>query len=112
MIMKDKDLDRLIGLAKEKSVPGCPPALESNVLRRLRHARSEAVEKFGLDWLLGLFEQTRFAAASMVAVLLISTSASVLATSVFASSSERKDMASEALGFDVFQEAHILNLEK
>lgn len=112
LIMKDKDLDRLIGLAKEKGVPGCPPVLESNVLRRLRMARAEDTEIFGLDWLLAIFEQTRFAAAAMVAALVISTTASVLATSAFASGSERKSLASEALDFDVFAEAKILNLDK
>ncbi|WP_309025207.1 hypothetical protein [Pelagicoccus sp. SDUM812002] len=111
VIMKDKDLDRLIGMAREKPLPGCPPALESNVLRRLRMARSESAETFGLDWLLGIFEQTRFAAAAMVAALLISTTASVLATSAFANGSERKLLASEALDFDVFAEAKILNID-
>lgn len=110
--MKNRELDRLIGLAREKLVPGCPPALEANVLRRLRVTRSEVMDKFGLDWLIGLFEQTRYAAAAVVAALLISTSASVLATSAFANNSSRKDLASEALGFDVFQEAHVLNLDK
>jgi len=108
---KDKDLDRLIGMSREKSLPRCPPALESNVLRRLRMARSESAETFGLDWLLGIFEQTRFAATAMVAALLISTTASVLATSAFANGSARKVLASEALGFDVFAEAKILNIE-
>lgn len=110
--MKDKDLDRLIGVVRRVPVPGCPPVLEANVLRRLRGARAEGAEKFGLDWLIGLFEQTRFAAAAVVAALMISTSASVLATSVFASDSSRKDLASEALGFDVFREANVLNLDK
>jgi len=109
--MKDKDLDRLVELAREKPLPACPPALESNVLRRLRMARSESAETFGLDWLLGIFEQTRYAAAAMVAALVISTTASVLATSAFSSGSERKILASEALGFDVFAEAKILNID-
>ncbi|WP_309027011.1 hypothetical protein [Pelagicoccus enzymogenes] len=109
--MKDEDLDRLVGMAREKPLPSCPPALESNVLRRLRLARSESAETFGLDWLLGIIEQTRFAAAAMVAALLISTTASVLATSAFANGSERKILASEALDFDVFAEAKILNID-
>jgi len=110
--MKEKNFDHLINLAREKPLPGCPPALESNVLRRLRMARSEQGERFGLDWLFGLFEQTRFAAAAVVAVLFISTTASVVVTSAYASSSERRGLASEALGFDVFQEAKILNLDR
>ncbi|MDQ8180525.1 hypothetical protein [Pelagicoccus sp. SDUM812005] len=111
--MKDRDFDRLVGLAKERELPGCPPDLERNVLRRLRGGvRSEGGEAFGLDWLLGLFEQTRFAAATMIAVLVISSTASVLATSALASSSDRKGLATDALGFDVFEEAHILHLDK
>jgi len=110
--MKDKDLDRLVELAREKPLPACPPALKSNVLRRLRMARTEWAEQpFGLDWLLGIFEQTRYASAAMVAALVISTTASVLTTSAFSSGSQRKVLASEALGFDVFAEAKILNID-
>ena len=110
--MKDKDLDRLIGLAKERTLPKCPPALESNVLRRLRVARTEVGERFGLDWLLEIFQQTRFAAAAVAATLLISTTASAVAISAHASSVERRSLASSALGFDVFQETEILSLDR
>ena len=105
-------MERLIGLERDKPIPRCPPSLESNVLRRLRLARSEGVERVGLDWLLGVFQQTRFVAAAVVAALLISTTASVVATSAHGSSSERRALASNALGFDVFQEAQILKLDK
>ncbi len=92
-------------------MPACPAALESNVLRRLRLARAEEKEPFWIDWLIDAFQQTRYAAAAVAVVLLTSTTASVVVASAHASSAERHSLASDALGFDVFREARVLNLD-
>ena len=110
--MSDNRLDRLIASARDRAIPRCPPTIESNVLRRLRVERAEAGERFGLDWLLEIFQQTRFATAAVVAALLISTTASMVATSAHANSVERRNLALNALGFDVFQESKILKLDE
>lgn len=110
--MNKEELERSIELAKVKPIPRCPPTLESNVLRRVRLAQSAADERIGVDWLFGVFQQSRFAAAGLAAVLLVSATASAVVSSAHASSAERRGLAAKALGFEVFQETEILKLDK
>lgn len=110
--MNEEEFERLIRMEREKPIPGCPPDLESKALRRARLARAEDAEESGLDWLLGIFYQTRYAAAAIVAVLVLSAAASAVAASAYEMRTERWKSASSALDFRVFHESNILRLDQ
>lgn len=109
--MNENELDRLLDSAKARSLPRCPTTLDAKVLRRVRLARDAEAQRFGLDWLLALFDQTKFAAAALVAILLLSSTASVIATATYEQKAERRSMASTALDFGIFHEAKIVRLD-
>jgi hypothetical protein len=101
-------LDTLLEAVKEKPLPNCPGALEANVLRRVRLARTqEAV----VGW------WTLLLRPGMVAGALAMGSVSSLVLTIVVSSAQispelRQRQAVSALDFGVLQAQSVFDLER
>ncbi len=107
--MKDEDLDKFLGAAKDTPIPDCPGALEDNVLRRIRLSK-QVTEGSLWDWLPALLPKPVFAAAMLAVVVTVSSGITVVTTQRYVSSDQNHQLASNALDFGVFASGDLLNL--
>jgi hypothetical protein len=107
--MKEKELDHLIQRFRGVPLPDCPGALESNVLRRIRLA-AEDVQTSMFDWFLGLLARPGYIATALALAVTVSTAITVVSTRSYADAAPRGRTASNALGFDVFQNTEFFNI--
>jgi hypothetical protein len=98
--MKSFMTDPLIDLVKNRILPSCPNTLEANVLRRIRLA------KVPVSTTVGFFSFGTVFSVSVVAVLLTSSITLGLST-VQNQRANQRQLAMEALDFDVFNEVNL-----
>lgn len=101
--MNDPTLDPILQAFRDKRLPACPPALEANVLRRVRLSRlGEGRGALSFPGTLpGL--SAAVAAAAAVAILFGATTA-LWSTTVEAKRRAEHRMTVRALDFDVFRD--------
>lgn len=99
--MNDSHFDALIQRAKVAPLPDCPTSLEAKVLHRVREERVNRIS---------LWQQIRSVVAqpgvvfAMVAVtVVVSSGVTALSSRYLDRSAPQREIASVALGFDVFQ---------
>lgn len=108
--MNEKEFERLIQAERRRPLPACPSNMEVSVLRRIRQESGERDWIYVIQWLSGL-SRRGLALGSLALTVLLSTITSLVAISVEGPVQNPGDLAREALGFQIFKEFQVLNLD-
>lgn len=99
--MNDLHFDALIQRAKTEALPGCPTSLENRVLHRVRQ---DQVDRVSLWQQIRLaFAQPGVTIAMVVLTVAVSSGVTFLSARFLENTGPSHEIASLALGFDVFQ---------
>lgn len=108
--MEKKNFEKLVEQIRDAPLPDCPGSLESNVLRRIRLAADETTQSL-FDWVLGLAPKPGFVFAAFAMTVAISLSNTIISNNLHADVAQSEQVASKALGFEVFQSKDLLNFD-
>lgn len=108
--MNNQNLDHLIDGLKAAPIPACPRALEQNVLRSIRLAKDGDSESL-IDIVLEFLPRPAVALAAVALSVAVSSSMTFVVNQSQAVMQHNRVLASDALGFDVFQNKEIFTLD-
>lgn len=108
--MKDQDLNQLIDRVRRHPVPTCPGALEQNVIRRIRLARDGSSVSL-MDKLFDLLPRPAVVLSAVALTVTVSSGMTFVVNQSQATMQHNRVLASDALGFDVFQNKELFTLD-
>lgn len=99
-------LDHLIERAERTALPACPDSLEQGVLRRVQQTQREVQTSGWQGWWVPLFQPGVMFTALFLTIA-VSSGVTVLAAKSRNSARLTQEVASRALGFEVFESVDI-----
>ncbi|MEQ9825631.1 MAG: hypothetical protein ABQ298_14690 [Puniceicoccaceae bacterium] len=104
--MNDLQFDALIQCAKTEALPDCPESLEARVMQNVLQDREGRVSLW--QQIRFAFAQPGLAIAMVVLTVAVSSGVTVLSSRYLDDATATREIASLALGFDVFQATDLL----